>query len=466
MIGKQVKGRSFRGLLNYLYGQEGAERIGGNMVGENPRELSAEFRFSRQLNTNLGRCVYHASLSLPKHEELDNDTWCKIAEDYLKGMGFDYNQFVVVRHHRKKKEEGEQEDCDHIHIAASRIKLNGRTVEADWDYSRSEKLIRQLEKKYNLESPIEREDGRRSPTTGERRLLERTGEESERTKLQNIIDEAAVDQPLMPQLIERLQKQGIECRFTYYDNGDTRGISYKKGSAKFSGTQLGKAYTFPGLQKHRGVSYDKQRDDDLLKELSNARAVQVGSEWQALPVAGELSAWDMRSLRRTERHLNQLEKLQQEPPNQEVAALNLKNQAHAQVVKSVNAENPSASEISPQQLQLAFEIVPIAERAFYYALDNARSRVAEGEDFTQVNVADQYNLIVNNDAMLSSLIATDGRGELIRIESEQLTKAQGLGVKDVEVWKVIEQRLDDQTERAASTDSADSTAKPKSQIEH
>jgi hypothetical protein len=200
--------------------------------------------------------------------------------------------------------------------------------------------------------------------------------------------------------------------------------------------------------------------------LSNARVVQVGSEWQALPVAGELSAWDMRSLRRTERHLNQLEKLQQEPPNQEVAALNLKNQAHAQVVKSVNAENSSASEISPRQLQLAFEILPIAERAFYYALDNARSRVTEGEDFTQVNVADQYNLIVNNDAMLSSLIATDGRGELIRIESEQLTKAQGLGVKDVEVWRVIEQRLDDQTKRAASTDSADSTAKPKPQIEH
>jgi hypothetical protein len=120
------------------------------MVGENPRELSAEFRFSRQLNPNLGRCVYHASLSLPKHKELDNDTWCKIAEDYLKGMGFDYNQFVVVRHHRKEKKEGEQEDCDHIHIAASRIKLNGTTVKADWDYSRSEKLIRQLEKKYNL----------------------------------------------------------------------------------------------------------------------------------------------------------------------------------------------------------------------------------------------------------------------------------------------------------------------------
>ena len=43
MIGKQTKGRSFRGLLNYLEGKEQAELIGGNMVGSNARELAAEF---------------------------------------------------------------------------------------------------------------------------------------------------------------------------------------------------------------------------------------------------------------------------------------------------------------------------------------------------------------------------------------------------------------------------------------
>ena len=41
MIGKHIKGKSFRGLLNYLFGKDGARQIGGNMEGTNPRELAA-----------------------------------------------------------------------------------------------------------------------------------------------------------------------------------------------------------------------------------------------------------------------------------------------------------------------------------------------------------------------------------------------------------------------------------------
>jgi len=33
MIGKQTKGRGFRGALNYVLGKEGAEIVGGNMLG-------------------------------------------------------------------------------------------------------------------------------------------------------------------------------------------------------------------------------------------------------------------------------------------------------------------------------------------------------------------------------------------------------------------------------------------------
>jgi hypothetical protein len=32
----------------------------------------------------------------------------------------------------------------------------------------------------------------------------------------------------------------------------------------FSGTKLGKAYTFPGLMKYRGVTYEPDRDAELL----------------------------------------------------------------------------------------------------------------------------------------------------------------------------------------------------------
>ena len=143
MIGKQVKGTSFRGVLNYLHHKEEAEQIGGNMVGQDPRSLAAEFRVSRSLNRRLKKAVYHASLSLPKTESLDAVRWMTIAQDYLNGMGFDGCQYVVYRH--------SDQDHDHIHIVASRIRLvDGKTVSDSWDYRRSEVLIRKLEQEYQL----------------------------------------------------------------------------------------------------------------------------------------------------------------------------------------------------------------------------------------------------------------------------------------------------------------------------
>jgi hypothetical protein len=47
----------------------------------------------------------------------------------------------------------------------------------------------------------------------------------------------------------------------------SKGISYNLDGVALSGTQLGKAYTFSGLQKHRGVSYDKGRDNALIEAL-------------------------------------------------------------------------------------------------------------------------------------------------------------------------------------------------------
>lgn len=260
MIGKHIKGKSFRGLLNYLFGKDGARQIGGNMEGTNPRELAAEFGISRRLNPKVSRAVYHASLSLAHKESLDDDTWDEIAQKYLQVMGFDMNQYVVVRHTDRTHE--------HIHIAASRIQLDGTTVSDSWDDRRSEAVIRKLEQEYNLQSvqPSWEKD-KHSPTTGERRQLARTGEESVRVKLQRSLDQATHDHPTMPELIEREQQQGINIRIVYTRTGIVKGISYQLDGVAFSGTHLGKAYTFPGLQKHRGVNYSPKRDDKRIQKL-------------------------------------------------------------------------------------------------------------------------------------------------------------------------------------------------------
>ena len=65
----------------------------------------------------------------------------------------------------------------------------------------------------------------------------------------------------------RLQQAGISVKTGFTRNGKSKGISYEKDGQAFSGTQLGAAYTFPGLQKHRGVDYQPERDDERISQL-------------------------------------------------------------------------------------------------------------------------------------------------------------------------------------------------------
>jgi uncharacterized protein YeaO (DUF488 family) len=273
MIGNQTKGRGFRGLLNYLESQKDAKLIGGNMGGNNSRALAREFKISRQLNPEADRVVYHASLSLPENERLDEPTWNELANRYLEEMGFDSNQYVVYRHSNTEH--------DHIHICASRIRLdNGKIVHDSWDYKRSETIIRQLERDYGLQQTLfSHEKLSRNPSIGQQKRLEREQEEyingerftpQERPikqQLQELIDCATQDKPTMPLLVERLQLQGVEVRHGLTRNGKSKGISYSWNDQKFSGTSLGPAYTFPGLQKHKGIDYQPQRDDERIENL-------------------------------------------------------------------------------------------------------------------------------------------------------------------------------------------------------
>ncbi|MHC5931248.1 relaxase/mobilization nuclease domain-containing protein [Nostoc sp.] len=306
MIGNQTKGRGFRGLLNYLESQKDAKLIGGNMGGNNARALAREFKISRQLNLEADRVVYHASLSLPDNERLDEPTWNELANRYLEEMGFDSNQYVVYRHSNTEH--------DHIHICASRIRLdNGKIVHDSWDYKRSETIIRQLERDYGLQqTQSSHEKLSRNPSIGQQKRLEREHEEyingerltpQERPikqQLQELIDRATQDKPTMPLLVERLQLQGVEVRHGLTRNGKSKGISYSWNDQKFSGTSLGPAYTWPGLQKHKEIDYQPIRDDGHIEHLlKNPRErIVVSQQLQTSRQDSALTASPVRELER------------------------------------------------------------------------------------------------------------------------------------------------------------------------
>ncbi|MFM9437869.1 hypothetical protein ACFDR9_004961 [Janthinobacterium sp. CG_23.3] len=143
MIAKAVKGKGFRGALEYDLTKEQGRVIDKNMAGENPRELAAEFGEIRKLRPNLGKAVLHVSLSAAPGEIITDDQWREIGRRYMEGMGLDKNQFVMTRHTDTEHE--------HIHILANRIRFDGSVTSDSQDYKRQEVIMRELERDYGLQ---------------------------------------------------------------------------------------------------------------------------------------------------------------------------------------------------------------------------------------------------------------------------------------------------------------------------
>ena len=127
--------------------------------------------------------------------------------------------------------------------------------------------IRELEKELGLiQVQPSWELERIAPSTGHKHKAKREGATDEPIKiqLQQAIDTAASGNPTMPELIRKLKGKGVKAILHFQSTGRVQGLTYELDGITFSGTQLGKAYTFPGLQKYRGVTYEPDRDALLL----------------------------------------------------------------------------------------------------------------------------------------------------------------------------------------------------------
>lgn len=253
MIAKMVKGRGFRGALEYDLTKEKGRVIDGNMAGQNPRELAAEFGEIRKLRPNLGKAVLHVSLSAAPGEKLTDEQWREIGQRYLRGMGFTDNQFVITRHTDTEHE--------HIHILANRIRFDGQVVSDGQDYRRQETIMREIERDYGLQRVVPSiEAERKAPTKGEIERALRTGQPSTRDQLQRLCDGAAKDCRSFTEYVERLEAVGVEVIPTVQQGGaKLSGIQYRLDGVVMKGSDLGKAYAAAGIQK-RGVTYEQDRD--------------------------------------------------------------------------------------------------------------------------------------------------------------------------------------------------------------
>ena len=253
MIAKAVKGKGFRGALEYDLTKEQGRVIDKNMAGESPRELAAEFGEIRKLRPNLGKAVLHVSLSAAPGEKLTDEQWSEIGKRYMDGMGLEKNQFVITRHTDTEHE--------HIHILANRIRFDGSVTSDSQDYKRQETIMRELERDYGLQRVAPSSEAeRKAPTKGEIEGAIRTGQPSARQQLQQLADAAAKDCGSFTAYQERLEAAGVELvPVVQLEGAKLSGLSYRLDGVTMKGSDLGKGYSAAGLAK-RGVTYEQDRD--------------------------------------------------------------------------------------------------------------------------------------------------------------------------------------------------------------
>jgi len=143
MIGKVSLGKSFYGAVNYVMTRKDAQVIEASGIRSASVVLAAmDFEGIRNLKPQVRNAVWHTSISFAYEDKIDNDLMLAIANDYLKAMGLEESQFLLVRHFEKKH--------SHFHLVANRVKYDGRVVSDRWCKNRTARVCDQLEEKYGL----------------------------------------------------------------------------------------------------------------------------------------------------------------------------------------------------------------------------------------------------------------------------------------------------------------------------
>ncbi|WP_013325625.1 relaxase/mobilization nuclease domain-containing protein [Gloeothece verrucosa] len=270
MIAKQIKGTNFYGCLAYVLGRTGHVVIDSNVNVTSPAELATHFEVCCHRNPRVTRPVYHAMLSLVKGEKLDPLTWKSVASDFMRHQKFHNVPYLVVQHNEK--------DHDHIHIVAARVRSNGTCVSDSWDYIEGQKAVRHLEEKYGLQTPVPKRYKLRD-TEGVK-LDDYSPPDKEKDKqhaynlLKTTIDSVYPHSSSLVDLATMLRQQDIELGIRKTQRTNTvQGVRYQIGKFNFSGTQLGKDYTLPGLtyksRRSHQLTFNPTTDLALIESLKN-----------------------------------------------------------------------------------------------------------------------------------------------------------------------------------------------------
>jgi len=182
----------------------------------NAKEITEDFNLVRKINPDLGKAVWHTSVSFAPEDskKVTDELMITIAKDYA--AKFKLEQYAVVRHR--------DTDHEHFHIIGNRVGYDGHTISDQYCGSRGKELALRLEKKYELHH----QEGKRLEKTHKEKLK---GKDKVKYEIYEAVQKELPQSKSIAELQTKLQTHGISTQVTEKGLGFAKGVQHFKASS-------------------------------------------------------------------------------------------------------------------------------------------------------------------------------------------------------------------------------------------
>jgi hypothetical protein len=157
MIAKIGKGMNIFGAVSYnqlkvekekgkvLLAYKIPEPLDGNLT---TAQICRSFEPYLLANNKTEKPVRHISLNPDSSDKVSDERFIKMAEQYMKEMGYASQPYIVYKHTDIER--------THIHIVTTCVQIDGSKISDSYDHHRSMAACRNLEREFNLKSASEK----------------------------------------------------------------------------------------------------------------------------------------------------------------------------------------------------------------------------------------------------------------------------------------------------------------------
>jgi hypothetical protein len=234
MIGKIIKGKSFKGCVSYVLDKGLSKLLDSEGVWLNDtNSIINSFYMQSLMNPNLAKSVGHIPLAYSKDDapKLTDALMVQLAKEYMKAMKIENTQYIIVRHNDREH--------PHCHIVFNRVDNDGKTISDKNDHFRNEKVTKALKEKYGL-----------TFGEGKEKVNVYRLKEPDKTKyeIHRAIQFALKSAKNWAQFRNALEQKGIEMKFKYKgQTSEVQGISFAKGDYSFKGSEIDRSFSYSKL---------------------------------------------------------------------------------------------------------------------------------------------------------------------------------------------------------------------------